>query len=102
MGSRRVLSFPYKALDAFVTAFKTATWIGSLPFNGHLCLPSEDFFASSEMNHSLFEYNTSSLAIQSASVHCCTPLLADLERILEATNVSLMYANPPDPTVTVP
>ena len=48
-------------MDAFLTAFKTATWIGSLPLNGHLCLPSEDFCASSEMNHDLFEYTTSSL-----------------------------------------
>jgi hypothetical protein len=48
-------------VDAFLTAFKTATWIGSLPFNGHLCLPSEDFCASSETKHNLFEYTTSSL-----------------------------------------
>ena len=48
-------------MDAFLTAFKTATWIGSLPFNGHLCLPSEDFCASSAMKHDLFEYTTSSL-----------------------------------------
>jgi hypothetical protein len=36
-------------------------WIGSLPFNGHLCLPSKDFCASLEMNHNLFEYTSSSL-----------------------------------------
>jgi hypothetical protein len=49
-------------VDALSKAFKTALWIGSLPLNGHLCLPSDNFCASSEMNHNnLFEYTTSSL-----------------------------------------
>ena len=79
LGSRRVSSFPYKACGCFLTAFKTATWIGSLPFNGHLCLPSKDFCASSEMKHNLFKFTTSSLykgplKFIVASVHCCTLL----------------------------
>ena len=62
LGSRRVISFPYKACGCVLTpALKTATWIGSLPFNGHLCFRSGDFCASSEMKHNLFEYTTTSL-----------------------------------------
>ena len=37
-----------------------------------------------------------------ASVHCCTPLLAVLARILEAKSLLLIYAKPPDPIVNVP
>ena len=37
-----------------------------------------------------------------ASVHCCTPLLAVLARILEAKPLSLIHAKLPDPMVTVP
>ncbi len=56
-----MLVSPTKPVDALLSAFKTALWMGSLPFNGHLCLPSKDFCASLEMNHGLFEYTNSSL-----------------------------------------
>ncbi len=63
-------------MDALLSDFKTATWIGSLPFNGHLCLPSEDFCASSEMNHDLFEYSTGSLYKGPMNfIVCFSPLL---------------------------
>ena len=55
-----LLGSPPKPVDAFLTSFKDASWIGTLPFNGYLCLPSEDFCASSVMNHNLFEYTTTS------------------------------------------
>ncbi len=42
-------------MDALLTAFKTAMWIESLPFNGHLCLPSKAFCVSLEINHPLFD-----------------------------------------------
>ncbi len=63
-------------MDAHLTAFKTALWIGSLTFNGQLCLPSKDFCASSEMNHNLFEYTTSSLYKGPIKfIVCFSPLL---------------------------
>ncbi len=61
MAPEELLVSPTKPVDVCLTAFKTAMWIGSLLFIGHLSLPSKDFCVSSEMNHNLFEYTTSSL-----------------------------------------
>ena len=48
-------------MDVYLSAFKSAAWTATLPFKGHLCSPSDDFSASLEMKHDLFDYTTSLL-----------------------------------------
>ena len=49
----------------------------------------------------LVPYTKGPWSLLCASVHCCTLLWEDLARILEAKNLSLIYAKPPDLMVTV-
>ncbi len=80
------------------------TWIGSLPFNGHLCLPSQDFCASSEMKHDLFEYTTSSLYKRPMKfIVRFSPLLYPTVGGFgkDSGGQKLIYAKPPDLMVIV-
>ena len=54
---------PAKAGGYFLTAFKTTLWIATLKFKGCLCLPLEDFSASSETKHDRSEYNTTGISL---------------------------------------
>ena len=50
---------PQKPVDAHLSAFQSMEWIGTLPFKGHRCFDTDDYYYSSETNLDLFQFATS-------------------------------------------